>query len=80
MPDQLHIYVAASEWIVYRSEIKLLQNKGGGAVSDFSLISDLSKKFKHDLWRVKPALKLSQKQHLTPDIRKRTDRHIHIWT
>ena len=30
------------------------------------MISDLSQKFKHDLWRVKSELKLSQKQHLTP--------------
>ena len=37
-----------------------------GAVSDLSLISDLSQKFKHDLWRVKSELNLSQKQHLTP--------------
>ena len=37
-----------------------------GAVSDLSLISDLSQKFKHDLWRIKSELKLSQKQHLTP--------------
>ena len=41
---------------------------GWGAVSDLSLISDLSQKFKHDLWRVKSELKLSQKQHLTPDL------------
>ena len=40
---------------------------GWGAVSDLSLISDLSQKFKHDLWRVKSELNLSQKQHLTPD-------------
>ena len=38
---------------------------GWGAVSDLSLISDLSQKFKHELWRVKSELKLSQKQHLT---------------
>ena len=38
-----------------------------GAVSDLSLISDLSQKFKHDLRRVKSELKLSQKQHLTPE-------------
>ena len=31
-----------------------------------SMISDLSQKFRHDLWRVKSELKLSQKQHLTP--------------
>ena len=43
------------------------QDQGWGAVSDLSLISDLSQKFKHDLWRVKSELKLSQKQHLTPD-------------
>ena len=41
---------------------------GWGAVSDLSLISDLSQKFKHDLWRAKSKLKLSQKQHLTPDV------------
>ena len=41
-------------------------DQGWGAVSDLSLISDLSQKFKHDLWRVKSKLKLSQKQHLTP--------------
>ena len=40
--------------------------QGWGAVSDFSLISVLSQKFKHDLWRVKSVVKLSQKQHLTP--------------
>ena len=39
--------------------------QGWGAVSDLSLISDLSQKFKHDLWRVKSELNLSQKQHLT---------------
>ena len=44
----------------------LLWHQGWGAVSDLSLISDLSEKFKHDLWRVKSELKLSQKQHLTP--------------
>ena len=38
---------------------------GWGAVSDLSVISDLSQKFKHALWRVKSELKLSQKQHLT---------------
>ena len=38
---------------------------GWGAVSDLSLISDLSQKFKHDLWIAKSDLKLSQKQHLT---------------
>ena len=37
-----------------------------GAISDLSLISDLSQKFKHDLWRVKSELQLSQKQQLTP--------------
>ena len=42
-------------------------DQGWGAVSDLSLISDLSQKFKHDLWRVKSKVKLSQKQHLTPD-------------
>ena len=41
-------------------------DQGWGAVSDLSLISDLSQKFKHDLWRAKSKLKLSQKQHLTP--------------
>ena len=40
--------------------------QGWGAVSDLSLISDLSQKFKHDLLRVKSELNLSQKQHLTP--------------
>ena len=44
-------------------------DQGWGAVSDLSLISDLSQKFKHDLWRLKSKLKLSQKQHLTPDDR-----------
>ena len=39
-----------------------------GAVSDLSLISDLSQKFKHDLWRLKSKLKLSQKQHFTPGL------------
>ena len=39
---------------------------GWGAVSDLSLILDLSQKFKHGLWRLKSKLKLSQKQHLTP--------------
>ena len=43
-----------------------MPDQGWGAVSDLSLISDLSQKFKHDLWRVKSELKLSQKQHLTP--------------
>ena len=42
--------------------------QGWGAVSDLSLISDLSQKFKYDLWRVKSELKLSQKQHLTPGL------------
>ena len=42
------------------------RDQGWGAVSDLSLISDLSQKFKYDLWRVKSELKLSQKQHLTP--------------
>ena len=37
-----------------------------GAVSDLSLISGLSEKFKHDLWRLKSKLNFSQKQHLTP--------------
>ena len=37
-------------------------DQGRGAVSDLSLISDLGQKFKHDLWRVKSELKLSQKQ------------------
>ena len=41
---------------------------GWGAVSNLSQISDLSQKFKHDLWRVKSELKLSQKQHLTPGV------------
>ena len=41
-------------------------NQGWGAVSDLSLILDLSQKFKHGLWRLKSKLKLSQKQHLTP--------------
>ena len=44
----------------------LQHHLGWGAVSDLSLISDLSQKFKHDLWRVKSELKLSQKQHFTP--------------
>ena len=44
----------------------IIINQGWGAVSDLSMISDLSQKFKHDLWRVKSELKLSQKQHLTP--------------
>ena len=43
-----------------------------GAVSDLSLISDLSQKFIQDWWRVKSELKLSQKlsqkQNLTPDL------------
>ena len=38
---------------------------GWGAVSDLSLILDLSQKFKHGLWRLKSKLKLSQKKHLT---------------
>ena len=45
--------------------------QGWGAVSDLSLISDLSQEFEHDhddLWRVKSKLKLGQKQHLTPDL------------
>ena len=46
----------------------LMKDQGWGAVSDLSLISDLSQKFKHDLWRVKSELKLSQKQHLTPGL------------
>ena len=46
----------------------IFKDLGWGAVSDLSQISDLSQKFKHDLWRVKPDLKLSQKQHLTPDL------------
>ena len=41
-------------------------HQGWGAVSNLSEISDLSQKFKHNLWRVKSELKLSQKQHLTP--------------
>ena len=41
-----------------------MANLGWGAVSDLSLISDLSQKFKHDLWS--QHLILSQKQHLTP--------------
>ena len=41
-------------------------DQGWGDVSDLSLISDLSQKFRHDLWRLKSELKLSQKQHLTP--------------
>ena len=41
-------------------------DQGWGAVSDLSLISDLSQKFKHVLCGVKSKLKLSQKQHLTP--------------
>ena len=41
---------------------------GWGAVSDLSLILDLSQKFKHGLWRLKSKLKLSQKQHLTPGV------------
>ena len=45
-------------WIVY----------GFFLVSDLSLISDLSKKFKHHLLRVKSELKLSGKQHPTPDV------------
>ena len=44
------------------------RDQGWGAVSDLSLISDLSQKFKHDLWRPKSKLKLSQKQHLTPAV------------
>ena len=44
----------------------LSEDQGWGAVSDLSMISDLSQKFKHDLWRVKSELKLSRKQHLTP--------------
>ena len=43
-----------------------LTDLGSGAVSDLSVISDLSQKFKHDLWRFMSELKLSQKQHLTP--------------
>ena len=39
-------------------------SQGWGAVSDLSLISDLTQKFKHNLWRVKSELKLSRKQHL----------------
>ena len=35
--------------------------RGCGAISDLNLISDLNQKFKHDLWRVKSELKLSQK-------------------
>ena len=39
---------------------------GWGAVSDLSLIADLSQEYKHDLWRLKSELKLSQiQQHVT---------------
>ena len=55
-------------WTEYTCIVCLEQisNQGRGAVSDLSLISDLSQKFKHDLWRLKSKFKLSQKQHLTP--------------
>ena len=55
--------------ITIRDDLHLHQQTdqpGWGAVSDLSLILDLSKKFKHGLWRLKSKLKLSQKQHLTP--------------
>ena len=58
-------------WFIFFShidEVQRISNLGWGAVSDLSLISDLSQKFKHDLLRVKSELKLSQKQHLTPDL------------
>ena len=48
------------------SKFGLFSDPEWGAVSDLSLISDLSQKFKHDLWRVMSELDLSQKQHLTP--------------
>ena len=51
-----------------KSHVWNASHQGWGAVSDLSLISDLSQKFKHDLWRVKSKLKLSQKQHLTPGL------------
>ena len=45
-----------------------LRVNGWDAVSDLCLIFFyLSQKFKHDLWRLKWILKLSQKQHLTHD-------------
>ena len=44
----------------------IISLQGWGAVSDLSLIFDLSQKFKHVLCGVKSKLKLSQKQHLTP--------------
>ena len=48
-------------------------DQGWGAVSDLSLILDLSQKFKHGLLRLKSKLKLNQKQHLTPDGRVKID-------
>ena len=56
------------------------QDRGWGAVSDLSLISDLSQKFKHDLWRVKSKLKLSQKQHLTPDLINLSEMNFRVFT
>ena len=55
----------------------IVYDLGWGAVSDLSLISDLSQKFKHDLWRVKSELKLSQKQHLTPDLHSHVRIHLY---
>ena len=50
----------------YVDNAMVADDLGWGAVFDLSLISDLSQKFKHDLWRVKSELKLSRIQHLTP--------------
>ena len=42
------------------------RNYAWSAVSDLSLISDLSQKIRQNLWRVKMEHKLSRKQHITP--------------
>ena len=55
-----------NKYAIYKHDKHL----GWGAVSDLSLILDLSQKFKHGLWRLKSKLKLSQKQHLTPGLPK----------
>ena len=67
--NTLEILQSCTKPSIYRSQLwSSFDLQGWGAVSDLSLISDLSQKFKHDLLWVKSELNLSQKQHLTPDV------------
>ena len=48
---------------MFRTKLKRLAVQGHGAVSDLSLISDLSQKLKHGLWKVKSQVKSETAPH-----------------